>query len=68
MVLSGFKKTKPSFNLKIQGESITETVKSKFLGVIIDNKLSWKYHIAYISGKIARGIGMILKARKYLLK
>ena len=36
--------------------------------MIIDNKLSWKDHIAYISGKIAWGIGIILKARKYLLK
>ena len=68
MLFSGFKKTKPSIKFKIEGESISETVKSKFLGVIIDNKLSWKDHIAYISGKIARRIGIILKARKYLLK
>ena len=68
MLFSGFKNTKPSINLKIEGESISETVKSKFLGVIIDNKLFWKDHIAYISGKIARGIGIILKARKNLLK
>ena len=52
MLFSGFKKTKPSINLKIEGESISETVKSKFLGVIIDNKLSWKDHIAYIQEKL----------------
>ena len=68
MLFSGFKKTKPSIDPKMEGESISETVKSKFLGVILDNKLSWKDHIAYISGKTARGIGIILKARKYLLK
>ena len=68
MMFSGFKNTKPSIDLKTEGESISETVKSKFLGVIIDNKLFWKDHIAYISGKIARGIGIILKARKNLLK
>ena len=34
----------------------------------IDNKLSWKFHIAYISGKIARGIGIINKARRFLNK
>ena len=68
MMFSGFKKNKPSIKLNIEGEPISETIKSKFLGVIIDNKLSWKDHIAYISGKIARGIGIILKARKYLLK
>ena len=52
VLFSGFKKTKPSINLNIEGESISETVKSKFLGVTIDNKLSWKDHIAYISGKL----------------
>ena len=63
MLFSGFKKTKPSINLKIRRVHFL-----KFLGVVMDNKLSWKDHIAYISGKIARGIGIILKARKYLLK
>ena len=28
----------------------------------------WKQHIAYASGKIARGIGIIIKARQYLNK
>ena len=54
--------------LLIDGEVIDEVQKKKFLGIIIDNKLSWKYHIDYIFGKIARGIGMIIKAREYLNK
>ena len=37
--------------------------KTKFLGVIIDDKLNWKAHISYISGKISRAIGVIIKAR-----
>ena len=37
---------------------------TKFLGVIIDNKLKWSAHITYISKKIFKGIGIILKARK----
>ena len=36
----------------------------KFLGVIIDNKLKWSAHISYISKKISKGIGIILKSRK----
>ena len=32
--------------------------------MIIDNKLNWSPHITYISKKIAKGIGIILKARK----
>ena len=40
--------------------------KTKFLGVVIDNQLSWQDHITYISGKIARGIGILIKARAFL--
>ena len=39
---------------------------TKFLGVYIDEKLNWKKHISYISGKVSRGLGVILKARKLL--
>ena len=59
------KRKKDSLNVKlsIDGELINEVDKTKFLGVLVDNKLTWKQHIAYVSGKIARGIGMIIKAR-----
>ena len=61
---------KDSLNVKltIDGELINEVDKTNFLGILIDNKLMWKQHIAYVSGKIARGIGMIIKARQYLNK
>ena len=52
----------------IDGELINEVDKTKFLGILIDNKLTWKQHIAHVSGKISRGIGMIIKARQYLNK
>ena len=38
-------------NINVDGEIINETIKIKFLGVIIDNKLSWKEHILYKTGK-----------------
>ena len=41
---------------------------TKFLGVIIDDELNWRRHIAYIKNKIAKGMGIILKARKFLSK
>ena len=61
---------KDSLNVKlsIDGELINEVDKTKFLGILFDNKLTWKQHIAYVSGKIARGIAMIIKVRKYLNK
>ena len=54
--------------INIDGESIDEVRITKFLGVVIDNKLNWKDHIMHIAGKISRGIGMIIKARDYLNK
>ena len=39
---------------------------TKYLGVILDHKITWKKHINYISKKIAKGIGIIKKVRKYL--
>ena len=53
MVFSGINSSRSTAtrtkNLKIYGEEISEVSKTKFLGVIIDNKLKWQHHIAYIS-------------------
>ena len=38
---------------------------TKFLGVIIDDGLKWTNHIAYVKNKIAKGFGIILRARKF---
>ena len=38
--------------------------KRTFLGVIIDYKLNWSPHIAYISKTVAKGVGIIIKLRK----
>ena len=51
-------------SLNIDGHPITEVSETKFLRVIIDNKLKWSEHITYIGHKISRGIGMIIKTRK----
>ena len=47
----------------IKREKIT-----KFLGVHIDENLSWKYHIEYVSTKIAKSIGILYKSRHILNK
>ena len=33
---------------------------------MIDQKLNWQHHISYISCKVAKGIGIIIKLRKIL--
>ena len=40
----------------------------KYLGVIIDHKLNWIEHIAYVRNKISKGIGIMFKARVALDK
>ena len=40
----------------------------KYLAVIIDHKLNWIEHIAYVKNKISKGIGIMYKARQYLSK
>ena len=59
-------KTSLSISLQTDGEAIAEVNKSKFLCVIIGNKLSWKDHISFVCRKVTRGIRVIIKARKVL--
>ena len=39
---------------------------TKYLGVFIDNKLSWKSHIEHVKTKLSKGNGMISKIRYYV--
>ena len=40
----------------------------QYLGIIIDHKLNWVQHITYVKNKIAKGIGIMYKARRFLTK
>jgi hypothetical protein len=55
-------------NVKINNQTLDVVQKSKFLVVIIDNKLSWKDHTLYISKKNSRSIAILSLAKKYLNK
>ena len=68
MVSSNKNASKPELQISIDGHSIDEIDHTKFIGVIINSKLNWKNHMSYTTGKIARGIGVITKARKLLDK
>ena len=37
-----------------------------FLGVIIDEKLNWSYHINLVKRKVSKGLGIMHKAKKVL--
>ena len=63
------RKLRHEVNLKIfdnnskQLVSLERKTYVKYLGVLIDGSLSWKYHIDYISTKISKGIGIIARLR-----
>ena len=58
-----------SINLRITSKlhhtKLYESTKIKYLGLIVDNKLSWKFHIIELSKKLSRAIGMLYKIRKF---
>ena len=54
--------------LNINNSEIARTESIKFLGVLLDENLSWKTHIKYIENKISKNIGILFKARPFLNK
>ena len=66
MIFTTNRKVKPSVALSVEGHSIDEVDNTKSIGIYVDDKMNWKKHITYISEKVARGIGLIIKARKML--
>ena len=38
----------------------------KYLGVMMDESLTWKYHITFVCSRLSRNIGIISKLRRYL--
>ena len=50
----------------INKNAITESKYVKYLGVLIDAQLSFKYHIEELSKKISRSIGVLYKIRPFV--
>ena len=48
-----------SVKVKLNNVEIPRVEKTKFLGVIIDSKLTWKFHIQELEKKISKNIGII---------
>ena len=55
-------------NVVIQDRIIDTTKNVKFLGVLLNDKLTWTDHIMYVKNKISKSIGILYKTRQYLNK
>ena len=51
-------------SVTVNNQTINEVTETKFLGVILDNKLCWDAHIKHISNKMSKSVS-ILKMLKY---
>jgi len=54
-------KMKNNLNINIDGVNINQVNSAKFLGLYIDEQLTWTTHITHISSKISKNIGIIRK-------
>ena len=49
--------------LKLNNQEIHESNKIKYLGLLLDPKLSWNVHITELCKKLSRSVGMLYKIR-----
>ena len=54
--------------LLIKKHKVERVESIKFLGVLLDENLSWKDHIKYIENKVAKNIGLLYRAKLFLDK
>ena len=62
------KKEHPPITIKVDNIPLQEVNPCKFLGVVLDNKFSWKDHISHLSKKLAKSVGIMSRARQILSK
>lgn len=55
-----------SFKILLNGTELTRVESTKFLGIVIDEKLSWSQHIDLVINKIAKSAGLIGKLKHTL--
>jgi hypothetical protein len=55
-------------NIQIEGKKLDIVTTTTFLGVILDSNITWKDHIAHISKKVARSVGILSIAKRILNK
>ena len=60
------RKLKNHLSLKLSNELLQCIEHTKFLGIIIDQHLTWKNHINYVTKKITRTTGVLCRIRFYI--
>ena len=66
MVFHRAKHKNYKISIEINQVVIEQVKHTTFSGVIFDDNLDWYNHISYIHSKIANGVGIICRAKKYI--
>jgi len=65
MILTATRSQNCNFEISMNGVRIQQTDSIKYLGVIIDNKLSWKPQISSLCRKLSQACGVVSKIRHF---
>jgi len=65
MILTATRSQNCNFEISMNGVRIQQTDSIKYLGVIIDNKLSWKPQISSLCRKLSQACGVVCKIRHF---
>ena len=68
MVFHRAKRKLNNISISLNSVPIEQVNHTKFLGVVIDNKLDWSNHISYINAKNSQRSGHNLQSEKILFK
>ena len=63
VMLFSFKRNNPKLSIQINNSELEEKTETNFLGIYIDNKLTWKAHIKHICNKVSKSIAILRQVR-----
>ena len=66
IILFGKCRTNTHIQIQLNGVNIERVKEIKFLGVTIDDQISWKSHIKHVQAKVSRSIAVLNKAKHVL--
>ena len=67
MIFSNKKEKIPTnFSVQINGEPVSQVDSTKYLGVLLDHRLTFRQHTHYIAQKLIRGNNLISRLRHFV--
>ena len=63
---SQHKQINKKLNFRLSGQKIKLSKSVKYLGLILDEYLTWESHINFLKAKLSRSVGMLAKIRHYV--